>query len=158
MIEFAKDINRNTLYWIIDRIRSKKSYGGAELLLTREPSNLTEGLTIHVSATKVKLLELADELGLMKKTRSGFMRNFNVVSLDDFFVDDKMDIDDLLTPADCQYLVKYALENIKAKRNERNFPGTEIEQLYHGESIIQAAITNGMIHCMYSLHDKVSFV
>jgi hypothetical protein len=44
------------------------------------------GLIIHISATKLRLLELADEIGFTKRTRNG-MRNFNIGSLDDFIFD-----------------------------------------------------------------------
>jgi hypothetical protein len=45
-----------------------------------------KGLIIHISATKLRLLEIADEIGFTKPTRSG-MRNFNIGSLDDFIFD-----------------------------------------------------------------------
>lgn len=49
-------------------------------------SSKDKGLIIHISATKLRLLELADEIGFTKPTRSG-MRNFNIGSLDDFIFD-----------------------------------------------------------------------
>lgn len=146
------------MHWIIDKIRGKKADGGAELLMQKEPATPIQGLTIHVSATKMRLMEIADELGIMKPTKEGIMRNFNVVSLDDFLTKETMSIDDILTQADRQIIVKHALESIKAKEYERNFPGTESVPLYHGESIIQACLKAEMITCMYSLHDKVDIV
>lgn len=47
------------------------------------PNSKDRGLIIHISGTKLRLLELADEMGFTKQTRNG-MRNFNVGSLDDF--------------------------------------------------------------------------
>lgn len=115
VIEFEKNINRAALFWIVDKIRMKKSDGGAQLLIRKEPclryenfspfissevvgffflvnnlifdfkSNCSKdkGLIIHISATKLRLLELADEIGFTKQTKSG-MKSFNVGSLDDF--------------------------------------------------------------------------
>lgn len=37
VIEFDKNIYRDALHWIIDKIRRKKSDGGAQLLIRREP-------------------------------------------------------------------------------------------------------------------------
>lgn len=37
IISFASDVNTKTLHWIVDKIRGKKSHGGAELLLRKEP-------------------------------------------------------------------------------------------------------------------------
>lgn len=37
VIEFDKSVNRDTLHWIIDKIRMRKSDGGAGLLIQKEP-------------------------------------------------------------------------------------------------------------------------
>lgn len=51
-------------------------------------SSKEKGLIIHISATKLRLLEIADEIGFTKPTRNG-TRNFNIGSLDDFIFDSK---------------------------------------------------------------------
>jgi hypothetical protein len=66
-----------------------------------------------------------------------------------------MSIDDILSSADCQILVKYALDNIKAQENEKYMPGCVSVPLYHGESIIHATIKANIIKNIYTLHDKV---
>lgn len=107
IIEFDKNVNRRTLHWIVDKIRSKKVEGGSQLLIKKEPtvkyctiyidasltislnffshyhSSHEKGLTLHVSATRLRLLEIADEIGYMKPTKDG-MRSFNIGCLDDF--------------------------------------------------------------------------
>lgn len=40
VISFASDVNTKTLHWIVDKIRGKKSHGGAELLLRMEPDKV----------------------------------------------------------------------------------------------------------------------
>lgn len=37
VMEFSPNINRNTLHWVIDKLRKKKIQGGAGLLVRREP-------------------------------------------------------------------------------------------------------------------------
>jgi len=65
-----------------------------------------------------------------------------------------MTIEDILTPADKQFVIKYALENIKAASDERQLPGYAAIQLYHGQSVVHAALTEELIVDMFSLHDK----
>lgn len=65
-----------------------------------------------------------------------------------------MTIEDILTPADKQFVIKYALENIKALAEDRHLPGYNAIPLYHGQSIIHAAISEELIVNMFSLHDK----
>lgn len=107
-----------------------------------------------MSARANKFLQFADELEIMKRTKSGVMKNFNVSSMDDFFLDDSMDIDDVLTQADRQIIVKHALDSIKAGECERHLPGMEHVQFYHGESIVTACLEAGVIECVYALQDR----
>jgi anoctamin-10 len=57
----------------------------------------SEGLILHITATKMKLLELADEMAFMKKTKTGIMRSFSVACLDDFITDGKLDLFTLIS-------------------------------------------------------------
>lgn len=87
--------------------------------------SLNQGLVLHVSASSTKFLQIADELEIMKKTKSGVMKNFNISCLDDFFLDGNMDVENILTSADKQIIVRHALESIKASENEKSLPGSE---------------------------------
>lgn len=80
---------------------------------------------LHVSARNTKFLQIADELEIMKKTKSGVMKNFNISCLDDFFLDGNMDVENILTAADKQIIVKHVLDNIKANEHEKSLPGSE---------------------------------
>jgi hypothetical protein len=51
-------------------------------------------------------------------------------------------------------VIKYALDNIKAQADERHIPGYSASFLYHGQSVIHAAISEELIVNMFSLHDK----
>lgn len=121
------------------------------IILHRSPN---EGLVLHITARPNKFLQFADELELMKKTKSGVMKNFNVSCLDDFFLDDNMDVDDVLTTADRQLIVKHALDCIKAAEMERHLPGMEQVQFYHGQSIVAACLEAGIIESVYALQDR----
>lgn len=126
-------------------------------LITHFPSIFSpnEGLVVHVSAENSKFLQIADELGIMKPTRSGDMKSFNISCLDDFFLNESMDIDDILTRADKQIIIKYAVDSIRANDYERNLPGYKLIQFYHGQSIIAACCEEGLIVNVYSLRDTV---
>lgn len=39
VIAFANTISHKALHWIVDKIRSKRTHGGAELLIRMEPQN-----------------------------------------------------------------------------------------------------------------------
>lgn len=115
------------------------------------------GLIVHVSAENCKFLQLADELELMKPTRSGVMKNFNISCLDDFFIDDSMAIDNVLTLGERQMMLKHAIDNIKATEYEKCIPGYENAMMYHGESLIAACLNEGLIENIYSLRDTVEY-
>ncbi|XP_058824680.1 anoctamin-10 isoform X2 [Topomyia yanbarensis] len=154
VLEFAENAETDTIQWIIDKIQGKRVDGGAELLVRKEPlTKETQTLNLHISATQMKFLEIADDMGFMKQTKTGIIRNFNVACLDDFFYDETMAVEDILTSADRQIIIKYALENIRTFEHEHHIPGTKV-QLYHGQSIIQAAQQAEIITHFYSLHDK----
>lgn len=92
---------------------------------------------------------------IMKMTKSGVMKNFNVSCLDDFFLDESMDIDNVLTAADRQIIVKYALDSIRAVESERHLPGMEQVAFYQGQSVIAACLEEGVIECVYALQNTV---
>jgi anoctamin-10 len=91
-------------------------------------------LTLHVSASKIKFLEVAEELELKKRDKYGLIREFTVSQLDDF-LEDGMHVDDLLTTAERQYIVRHELENIRALTVDDQVPGYPAFRLYEGQSI-----------------------
>lgn len=91
----------------------------------------------------------------MKPTRSGVMKSFNISCLDDFFIDDSMELDNVLTCAERQMLCKHAIDTIKANQFEKCIPGYEHVLLYHGQSLIQACLEEELILNIYSLRDTV---
>uniref|UniRef100_A0A8C6XY87 Anoctamin n=1 Tax=Naja naja TaxID=35670 RepID=A0A8C6XY87_NAJNA len=59
---------------------------------------------------------------------------------------------DFLTMAECQYIVKHELENLRAK-NEKMIPGYPQAKLYPGKSIMRRLTTNGILLQVFPLHD-----
>lgn len=114
-----------------------------------------DGLVVHVSADNSKFLQIADELGIMKQTHSGIMKSFNISCLDEFFLTETMDIDNILTRADKQIIIKHAVDCIRANEYERYLPGYKNHQLFHGQSLIAACYEEGLIVNIYSLRDTV---
>ncbi|XP_049531072.1 anoctamin-10 isoform X1 [Anopheles darlingi] len=154
VMEFDENAPTEAIQWIVDKMRGRRVDGGMELMVRKEPLNRdSQTIIFHISATHMKLLEIADDMGFMKRTKTGIIRNFNVACLDEFFYDAGMSLEDILTPADRQIIIKHALESIRAADDEHLIPGTKII-LYHGQSIIQAAQSAELITSLYSLHDK----
>lgn len=83
------------------------------------------------------------------------MKNFNISCLDDFFVNEKMEIDNVLTLGDRQTIIKHALDNIRAMPQEKHVPGYEHIILYHGQSLVGALQYEELIANIYSLRDTV---
>ena len=70
---------------------------------------------------------------------SGLFREFTVSQLDDF-LQEGMHVDDLLTIAEKQYIVRHELENIRALNEDDEVPGFPAFRLYEGQSISKVNI------------------
>ncbi|XP_069698153.1 anoctamin-10 isoform X2 [Periplaneta americana] len=152
VLQFSKNIKTTALIWLLEKISGKRRDGGAELLIRRQPHREGVSLTLHVSASKIKFLEVAEELELKKRDRCGLIREFTVSQLDDF-LEDGMHVDDLLTTAERQYIVRHELENIRALSEDNQVPGYPQFSLYEGQSIVQVCLHWGLLERMYPLHD-----
>lgn len=108
---------------------------------------------MHLSASKIKFLETAEEMELMKEDKSGMMREFTVGQLEDF-LPEGMHVDDLLTLAEKQTIVRHELENIRALSEDVHIPGYPTYTLYEGQSIFQVCLKYKIITRVYPLHDQ----
>lgn len=142
VMKVVPDIHEKALQWLATKIRGKKSDGGGELVAILQPKTNAEEVqgknwnsslvwnraaflqeyTFHISATRIKLLEIAEDIDLVKLDPRGRPREFTVASLDDFLTDGTT-IDDLLTISDRQTIVLHELENIRALEYEKFIPG-----------------------------------
>jgi anoctamin-10 len=90
---------------------------------------------------------------LMKVDKSGVIREFTVNQLEDF-VPEGMHVDDLLTLAERQTIVRHELENIRALAEDEHIPGYPTYALYEGQSIFQVCVKWKIIMKVYPLHDQ----
>lgn len=144
IIQFEQNVKIETVQWIVDRIQGGHKNGGAELLVMKQPS-LKKYLTLHVSATPSKLLELAEELDVRKRDERGALKDFTITDIKDV---------DLLTTAEKQNLVRHELENIRALLHEKFVPGYPDIHLYEGQSILSACLHWGLLRQVFPLHDE----
>lgn len=152
VIRFAPNVKDITLLWFINKIKGRKYDGGAELLIRRQHFNKKEGLILHVSASKTKFLRMAEEMEIVKTDRQGVQREFVISQLEDF-LEDGMHVDDFLTMAERQTLVKHELDNIRALSEDESIYGYSNFMLYEGKSILQKLSDVGLIQRVYPLHD-----
>lgn len=127
--------------------------------------------TFHISATKYKLLETAEDIELVKEDARGVPREFTVADLDDYLTDDRT-IDSLLNMADRQTIVLHELENIRALDYEKFIPGLfqyftvflyffflqfigyPLYRLYENQAIVPFVQNCQLITKIYPLHDQ----
>ncbi|KAK7084474.1 hypothetical protein SK128_012412 [Halocaridina rubra] len=153
VIKFHPAAAREAIEWLIEKIEAKHKYGGAELLVRCEPQKQSQGVSVHVSATKIKLLEVAESADLQKKTSSGLVQDFCVRDLDQFLYPG-LTLDTVLTPAEREYCVRHELDSIRAKQEEGHVPGYPQILLHPGESIISVYLAEELITDMFPLHDR----
>ncbi|NXU19985.1 ANO10 protein, partial [Pardalotus punctatus] len=152
VIELAKGTKEETIEWFTKRIVDKKANGGAQLLIKPlVTENGAENIYL-VGASHLRLLLGAESVGLVKECNDNSMRTFTYSSRKTFkdFADDNHNF---LTMAECQYIIKHELENLRAK-NEKMIPGYPQAKLYPGKSIVRRLLTNGILVQIFPLHDR----
>lgn len=156
VIELAPDVKEETKEWLKNKIIAKKKDGGAQLLF-RPLLNKYEKETLGnqnlylVGASTIRLLLGAEAVGLVKECADAAMRAFTYGTRHNFkgFHDNN---DDFLTMAECQFIVKHELENLRA-RDERMIPGYPQARLYPGKSLLRRLLTSGIVTQVFPLHD-----
>lgn len=110
-------------------------------------------IVVHISASKIKFLEAAEEMEIVKMDKNGQMREFTVTQLEEFLADG-MSVEDLLTTSEKQTIVRHELENIRALPEDDHVPGFPTYDLYEGQSIIHVCLDYEIITKIYPLHDR----
>ncbi|GAB1294848.1 Anoctamin-10 [Apodemus speciosus] len=138
VIELAQDVKDETKEWLKNRIIAKKKDGGAQLLfrplLNKYEKETLENQNLYlVGASNVRLLLGAEAVGLVKESTDAAMRAFTYGTRHSFkgFHDNN---NDFLTMAECQFIIKHELENLRA-RDEKMIPGYPQAKLYPGKSL-----------------------
>ncbi|XP_054846716.1 anoctamin-10 [Eublepharis macularius] len=155
VIELAENTRDETKEWLTQKIVEKKKNGGAQLLvkpLVEDGKKIDGNQNIYlVGASHLRLLLGAETVGLVKECNDNTMRTFTYSSRKTFknFAEDNHDF---LTMAECQYIIKHELENLRAK-DEKMIPGYPQAKLYPGKSIMRRLLTNGILVHIFPLHD-----
>nr|XP_021153509.1 anoctamin-10 isoform X2 [Columba livia] len=152
VVELAKGTKEETREWFTKRIVDKKANGGAQLLVKPLGTEDGEENIYLVGASHLRLLLGAETVGLVKECNDNSMRTFTYSSRKTFkgFADDNHNF---LTIAECQYIIKHELENLRAK-DEKMIPGYPQAKLYPGKSIVRRLLTNGILVQIFPLHDR----
>ncbi|XP_025901334.1 anoctamin-10 isoform X2 [Nothoprocta perdicaria] len=152
VIELAKSTKDETREWLTRRISDKKANGGAQLLVKPLVTGDGDQNIYLVGASHFRLLLGAETVGLVKECTDNSMRTFTYSSRKTFkgFADDNQSF---LTMAECQYIIKHELENLRAK-DEKIIPGYPQAKLYPGKSIVRRLLTNGILIQIFPLHDQ----
>ena len=111
-----------------------------------------QGLVLHLTASRIKLLETAERMELRKKDRDGFLRDFTCAELDEFLGEGG--VDGLLTMCEKQRIVLHELEHIRARSAEHRLPGYPGVQLYPGQSVTRLLLQEGIIAQLFPVHDS----
>ncbi|XP_027753360.1 anoctamin-10 [Empidonax traillii] len=152
VIELAKGTKEETIQWFTKRIVDKKADGGAQLLIKPLVTENGHENIYLVGASHLRLLLGAETVGLVKECSDNSMRTFTYSSRKTFkdFADDNHNF---LTMAECQYIIKHELDNLRAK-NEKMIPGYPQAKLYPGKSIVRRLLTSGILVQIFPLHDR----
>ncbi|XP_075412099.1 anoctamin-10 isoform X2 [Tenrec ecaudatus] len=157
VIELAQNVKEETKEWLKSRIIAKKKDGGSQLLIRPllnkyEKETLVNQNLYLIGASNVRLLLGAEALGLVKECNDSTMRAFTYGTRQSFrgFDDNN---DDFLTMAECQFIVKHELENLRA-RDEKMIPGYPQAKLYPGKSLLRRLLTSGIVIQVFPLHDN----
>ncbi|KAK8397348.1 hypothetical protein O3P69_004806 [Scylla paramamosain] len=153
VIKFHPSTAREAIEWLIERIEAKNKYGGAELLVRCEPQKQSQGVTMHVSATKIKLLEVAEAVELQKRAASGLIQEFSVRDLDQFLYSGQT-LDTVLTPGEREFCVRHELDSLRAKQEEGHVPGYPGIKLYPGQPLLSVYLEEQLITDLFPLHDR----
>ncbi|KAK6469043.1 anoctamin-10 isoform X1 [Huso huso] len=154
VIELNPRIQRETENWLLGRILGSREEGGADLLAkVVSRSEGMEGTVVLVAATLDRLLEGAEEMGLLKEDLAGTPKVFSYAERHSF-LNFREGNGGFLTSAEALHIVKHALDNLRAD-TEEHVPGEPADQLYPGKSIFRKLIASHLLREMYPLHDPL---
>uniref|UniRef100_A0A8K9XD70 Anoctamin n=1 Tax=Oncorhynchus mykiss TaxID=8022 RepID=A0A8K9XD70_ONCMY len=157
VIELVSETKEEAIAWLLNRVRDKQQDGGAELLVEQ----LTPGAqgtekdnpnVYVVGASWQRLLYGAEDVGLFKEFNDGSMRGFTYANKHNF-KEFQGDGDGFLSMAECQYIIKHELDNLRAK-DEAHVPGYPKMKLYPGKSVIRRMQSKGILVQVFPLHEK----
>lgn len=148
MVTLGAEVAPETKRWLLRLIGTSQKDGGAGLLA--HPGEDATGDIMVISAPRCTLLRATEELGLCKTYQNGDMEAFSYNDRDNFKDSDNME--DFLTLAERQYMVKYELDGLRAQRDLR-IPGLPDRcTLHKRDNIWQKLQSAGVIKDTFPLH------
>jgi len=150
VMKFHENARREAVEFLLEKIEAKHKFGGAELYVRCEPPG--EGLTVHITATKIKLLEIAEAIEIQKPTQDGIMQEVSVRGLDNF-LHHGATLDTLLSPGEIEYCVRRELHAMSAGE-EPCLPGYPGVPLQPDDSLVDVYKREAIITSLFPLHDR----
>lgn len=152
VIQFSSKAKPAAIEWMIAKIQTKRSAGGAELDVRTAVLHFKQETILYVGGSTEKLLQAADMMDMQKLYKDGYYREFDLKDVSNF--EGSEDVDNLLTKAEKQKVILHELEVIRATENDPNIPGYENIKLYAGKSIVKKYLSRKIIQALYPLHDE----
>ncbi|XP_062856918.1 anoctamin-10 isoform X2 [Trichomycterus rosablanca] len=151
LIQLSESIQANTKQWIMNIISAPQKSGGAQLLV--HPGEDASWGRIVVAAPRCTLLMATEELGICKADKEGNMTTFSFSDRDNFINVD--DMQNFLTVAERQYLVKHQLESMRAVKDQR-IPGIQGDKgiLRSRQNVFRKLLKTGLIQDVFPLCDQ----
>ncbi|KAL4623498.1 anoctamin-10-like [Arapaima gigas] len=151
LVQLADRIDPVTKKWIISRLEAPMKEGGAALLVHSGEDD--GGNVLVLSAPRCTQLRVTEDLGMWKPYMDGNMVAFSYDDRKSFSNVDDMQV--FLTLAERQYVVKYQLDSLRAKK-DRTIPGVPESRgvLFARESIFQKLEKVGVVKAVIALHDQ----
>lgn len=151
IIIFSNEAKFETMSWIIDLLTRSQHEGGAELSV-HVTKTMNEGSIVEIGATNIRLLVGAEEMEIVKKDRYNNVREFVFSEIDKFILPGT-DVHSLLSTSEKQRIILDQLMKLQAMEKKKLIGYSNI-QLYPGQSVIQVCKNNGIIECMFPLHES----
>ncbi|XP_048828277.1 anoctamin-10 isoform X2 [Brienomyrus brachyistius] len=151
LMQLAENVDPVTKKWIISRLEAPVRDGGAQLLVHSGEDDI--GNVVVLSAPRCTQLHVTEDLGICKPYKDGNMTPFSYHDRNNFSNVDDMQV--FLTLAERQYVVKYQLNFVRAKK-DRTIPGVPESRgvLFARESLFRKLEKLGIVKAVIALHDQ----
>ncbi|KAM3870245.1 anoctamin-10 [Diretmus argenteus] len=149
LVQLGEKVHPETKTWLIKLIGAPTKDGGAALLA--HPGEDSGDNIIVISAPRCTLFQTTEELGLCKPLKNRELASFSYHNRDSFKNSDN--IQEFLTLAERQYIVKHELDSLRAQRDLR-IPGLpDSFALQKRDNIWLRLQKAGVIVDMFPLHN-----
>ncbi|XP_043946595.1 anoctamin-8 isoform X2 [Protopterus annectens] len=147
LMTFADTTDDHTLLWLLNHIR----LGIPELILQIRHHKHTKVYAFFVTATYEGLLRGAEELGLRKTVKTEFGAGTRTFSCEEDYIYENIENElHFFTSQERQTIIKYWLENLRAKQGESLHNISFLE----GQPILPELAARGIIKQIFPLHEQ----